>query len=125
MTLWHAAYQAGSATASPASRPYIQHFKDQFGQSQQKGQSELSGERISGPAGNAFPEASSEGSEEGNFAVHEDDVELEKSNILMLGPTGVSCTAQGVARYTCVMRQPARDLACNTCLKRQLGQSHH
>lgn len=67
----------------------MQHFKDQFGQSQQKGQQELSGERISGPASSAFSEGGSAANEEGSFVVQEDDVELEKSNILMLGPTGL------------------------------------
>jgi len=56
---------------------------------------EMSGERISGPA--AGPAGSSDASSSGGdaaFADPNDDVELEKSNILMLGPTGnVVCSS--------------------------------
>lgn len=53
---------------------------------------EMSGERISGSP--QTPSSSGDGSSQGSTAAWSnahDDVELEKSNILMLGPTGESC----------------------------------
>ncbi len=54
---------------------------------------EMSGERISGPV--EVPTSSGDASGfagEEAFGGENDDVELEKSNILMLGPTGAACT---------------------------------
>ena len=68
----------------------MQHVKDQHGYVQQKAQPEMSGERISGPAGVAYSDSRTEGHEEGGSSILDDDVELEKSNILMLGPTGTA-----------------------------------
>ena len=53
---------------------------------------DMSGERISGSP--QTPSSPDEGSIQGSTAAWSnahDDVELEKSNILMLGPTGASC----------------------------------
>lgn len=54
---------------------------------------EMSGERISGPV--EVPTSSGDASGlagDETFGGENDDVELEKSNILMLGPTGATCS---------------------------------
>lgn len=92
MSTWVAGYQGGSATPSPATtRPYVQHGSGtiNYVPNTSKVQAEMSGERISGPPVTAWVDSGNEGGQEGNPAAFEDDVELEKSNILMLGPTGM------------------------------------
>ena len=71
-------------------RPPVQHVKDQHGYVQQKAQPEMSGERISGPVGGAYSDSRTEGHDEGGSSILDVDVELEKSYILMLGPTGTA-----------------------------------
>lgn len=86
-----------------ASQQYQKHASNPFispnsasqhaGSSRQKAALDMSGERISGSM------QSSSGSHQGSgptadaaWSNAHDDVELEKSNILMLGPTGQTAT---------------------------------
>lgn len=76
---------------NPAPKTTFQNVKSQLGYGpSSKGQMELSGERISGHDGRPWAEGGRAHAEEQSHADVHDDVEIEKSNILMLGPTGGS-----------------------------------
>ena len=86
-----AAVHASQQRQQQASMPYVNnHASGQhISGSRLKATIEMSGERISGPQDSA--ESSAPESNYGEEAAGQgpfDDVELEKSNILMLGPTG-------------------------------------
>ncbi len=89
------AVHASQQLQKQGSVPYINNHtpSHHVAGSRLKAAMEMSGERISGPVD--VPTSSSDAS---GFAGDEtlggenDDVELEKSNILMLGPTGATCS---------------------------------
>lgn len=85
------AVHASQQLQKQASMPYINNsaVNQHVGGSRLKATMEMSGERISGPTDTA--DTSNDGSSPAGDAAlgdADDDVELEKSNILMLGPTG-------------------------------------
>ena len=89
------AVHASQQLQKQGSVPYINNHtpSHHVGGSRLKAAMEMSGERISGPveAPTSSDDTSSGFAGDETFGGENDDVELEKSNILMLGPTGATC----------------------------------
>ena len=90
------AVHASQQLQKQGSVPYINNHtpSHHVGGSRLKAAMEMSGERISGPveAPTSSDDTSSGFAGDETFGGENDDAELEKSNILMLGPTGATCS---------------------------------